>query len=145
MVVHTAPKDGFASISIVDISYLGYSAEVMPLNNPDALRDVPYLPFDGMNEKGLAVGLMAVESADSGSDPAKKTADELLLIRLMLDSAGRMADPFKLLAAVSQSNTVWSAVYDLAGGTLTLAMDRRWTMPYRFRLQGSSQNQKTGR
>jgi hypothetical protein len=47
----------------------------------------PYLPFDGVNEKGVAMGLMAVPYAEPPFDPGKVSLYDLALIRLVLDYA----------------------------------------------------------
>jgi choloylglycine hydrolase len=84
LVLHTDPPDGYASLSIVDISYLGVGAD--PTGDPRLLR-APLLPFDGMNERGLFVGLAADESASSAADPAKPTVGGVRVLRLVLDEA----------------------------------------------------------
>ena len=66
LLLFTDPPDGYASVSMVDIEYLGFEGELsrnltgLPLEDRRALLDAPYLPFDGMNEKGLAIGMAAV-------------------------------------------------------------------------------------
>ena len=82
LVLHTDPPDGYASVSIVDISYLGVASD--PTGDP-GLLDAPLLPFDGMNERGLFVGLAADESGDATPDPAKPTVGGVRIIRLVLD------------------------------------------------------------
>jgi predicted choloylglycine hydrolase len=72
---------------MVDISYLGYTRRDAPDENPEGLLRSPHLPFDGMNEQGLAVGMMAVSTARGPDDPQKLTVSSLLIIRLMLDHA----------------------------------------------------------
>ncbi len=82
---------------MVDISYLGYDRQHSPLDDPQALLRAPYLPFDGMNEHGLAVGMMSVSHAEGGVDKEKFTLDELELIRLMLDYARDVPEALDLL------------------------------------------------
>jgi hypothetical protein len=84
LVLHTDPPDGYASLSIVDISYLGVGAD--PTGDARLLR-APLLPFDGMNERGLFVGLAADESASLAADPAKPTVGGVRVLRLVLDEA----------------------------------------------------------
>ena len=97
LILFTDPPDGYASVSMVDISYLDYDLEHTPLDDPEGLRDAPYLPFDGMNENGLAVGMMAVGHAEGGSDPRKQTLDSLELIRLMLDYARNVPEALEMI------------------------------------------------
>jgi hypothetical protein len=70
MLLFTAPPDGYRSVSMVDLSYLGVTD---PAAQRDKLVDAPLLPFDGMNEKGLAIGLAAVPDAQPGANPDRPT------------------------------------------------------------------------
>ena len=86
----TEPDDGFASVSMVDVGFLSYDHSKPPdaSENDYALRISPLLPFDGMNEAGVAIGMNAVPHAQSPYDPEKVTIGELQFIRLVLDYAG---------------------------------------------------------
>lgn len=97
LLLFTQPSTGYRSVSMVDISYLGYDEQLTPLDDPQALSNAPYLPFDGMNEAGLAVGMMSVPHAEGGNDPVKSTLDSLELIRLMLDYAGDVQEAVQLI------------------------------------------------
>jgi hypothetical protein len=61
------------------------------------LLQAPYLPFDGLNERGLAVTMMAVPASEGGRDPKKVTIDSLAAIRLMLDYADGVDKAIELL------------------------------------------------
>ncbi len=87
LLLFTDPPGRYASVSMVDISYLGYSKKDAPDKNPGGLLLSPFLPFDGMNEQGLAVGMMALPAAQAPEDPEKQTVNSLMIIRLMLDHA----------------------------------------------------------
>jgi hypothetical protein len=97
LVLFTDPSDGYASISMVDIYYLGYDGSKNPIKEPQDLLQAPFLPFDGMNEKGLAVGMMAVPHAEGGNNPDKTTIDELHLIRVLLDQAEDVTGALELM------------------------------------------------
>ncbi|MFG2100232.1 linear amide C-N hydrolase [Micromonospora echinaurantiaca] len=84
MVLRTDPPDGYASISVVDMSYLGVAAD--PAGDR-RLLNAPLLPFDGMNERGLAVGLAADDGARADRDRAKPTVGSVRILRLVLDQA----------------------------------------------------------
>jgi hypothetical protein len=93
----TAPRGGYASVSMVDLSYLEYVPDDKTDENLAKLLEAPYYPFDGMNERGLAVGMMAVPHAEGGNDAAKVTIGSLDAIRLMLDYAASVEDAVELL------------------------------------------------
>lgn len=97
LILFTQPSSGFKSVSIVDLAYLGYDEQFTPLDDPQALLDAPYFPFDGMNEKGFAVGMMSVAHAEGGNDPDKITLGDLELMRLMLDYAENVEEAVQLI------------------------------------------------
>jgi hypothetical protein len=93
LLVFTDPPDGYASVSMVDMEYLGFSGQssfnLSELSSDDleGLLDAPLIPFDGMNEHGLTIGMAAVSPGDMQADPAKETIGSLGIIREMLDHA----------------------------------------------------------
>ncbi len=97
LILFTKPSTGYNSVSIVDIAYLGFDAQHSPLEDPQALLQAPYIPFDGMNEMGFAVGMMSVAHAEGGEDPHKTTIGSLELMRLMLDYAGSVEEAILLI------------------------------------------------
>ncbi len=105
LLLFTDPADGYASVSMVDIEYLGFAGErsrnltELPLEDLRALLDAPSLPFDGMNETGLAIGMAAVPAEDMPYDPLKRTLDELEVIREVLDHAGTMNEAIEILGS----------------------------------------------
>jgi hypothetical protein len=105
LLLFTDPADGYASVSMVDIEYLGFAGErsrnltELPIEDLRALLDAPSLPFDGMNEKGIAVGMAAVSEEDMPYDPQKKTMGQLEVIREILDYAGTVDEAIKILGS----------------------------------------------
>ncbi len=97
LLLFTDPPNGYASISMVDISYLGYDRDDASWADHTQLLSAPYLPFDGLNERGLAVGLMAVPTADGGEDPQKVTIGTLHVVRVLLDYAKDIEEVLALL------------------------------------------------
>lgn len=103
LLLFTDPPDGYASVSMVDMEYLGFEGDNakdllrLPLEERRALLDAPSLPFDGMNEKGLAIGMAAVPEEDMPLDPQKKTIDQLEVIREILDHAETVNEAIEIL------------------------------------------------
>ena len=104
LLLFTDPPDGYASVSIIDIMYLGISSyDVMsltdlPLNQRTALLAAPSLPADGMNEYGLAIAMAAVPESSAnggGYDPAKPTIGSIGIIREILDHARTVEEAVK--------------------------------------------------
>jgi hypothetical protein len=102
------PTDGYDSVSMVDIAYLiDSNTDTLtdePLEQRLALLDAPALPFDGMNEQGLVVGMAAVPADAVQPDPNKETIDSLMVIRKMLDQAG---DVDEAVAILQSYNIEW--------------------------------------
>ncbi len=94
VLLFTHPPDGYASVSMVDIAYLGFTEDQvnslaeLSLEERQPLLNTPYWPFDGMNEKGLAIGMAAVPPGQMPYDPDKKTMGSLWVMREILDTAG---------------------------------------------------------
>ncbi len=92
LLLFTHPPDGYASVSMVDISYFVPADKVqtladLPLSERRSLLRALHWPFDGMNEHGLVVGMAAVPPGGMIADPAKPTLDSLGVIRQVLDRA----------------------------------------------------------
>jgi hypothetical protein len=110
VLLFTDPPDGYASVSMVDIAYLGFGGTRvgtltdLPLIERRALLDTPIMPFDGMNEHGLVVGMAAVPGSEMPYDRDKETIDSLMVIRKMLDHA---RDVDEALAILQSYNIRW--------------------------------------
>jgi len=81
LLLFTDSPGGYASVSMVDIAYLGIeekSAKTLlnlPFEERQLLLDAPYsLPFDGMNEHSLAIGMAAVPPGQMLPMPVKLQA-----------------------------------------------------------------------
>ncbi len=101
--VFTSPPDGYASASMVDLAYLFTAAEAwslteLPLADRKPLLQAPLLPFDGMNDRGLVVGMAAVPTSAPPRDPAKRTLGSVRVIREMLDHASSVDEAVAVLS-----------------------------------------------
>jgi penicillin V acylase-like amidase (Ntn superfamily) len=109
MQLFTSPKNGFRSVSTVELDFLGYSKDSFPsgLNFKSVIAlGAPYLPWDGMNEKGLAIALLAVPEAEGPGDDSKLTLGTTTIIRLVLDKASTVDEAVELMR---QYNIYFSA------------------------------------
>ncbi|MHC1704181.1 MAG: linear amide C-N hydrolase [Tenuifilaceae bacterium] len=96
----TKPENGYSSVSMVDLEYLGFNRNNLPDNQAtnNRLKSSPYLPFDGMNEKGVAIGMMAIPSANCTVLSSRITIEELEVIRLVLDFAANVDEAIQLIS-----------------------------------------------
>lgn len=98
--VYTKPEHGYASVSTVNLTFAGYSEDCLPdgsVFDRFLTLAAPFLPFDGMNEKGLAIALLAVPEARPPQDPEKVTLNTTTAIRLVLDRAATAEEAVELL------------------------------------------------
>lgn len=96
----TEPKNGYKSVSTVNLSFAGYSEKDLPdgsLFDKFLTLAAPFLPFDGMNEKGVAIALLAVPEAEPPCDSGKITLNTTTAIRLVLDYAATTEEAVALL------------------------------------------------
>ncbi len=98
LVLFTAPKDGHRSVSVVDLGYFGYSMDKKNGADLKQLLYTPFMPFDGMNERGVAIGMMAIPSASYSSTTRAITIGEIQVIRLVLDYADDLDDAIELMS-----------------------------------------------
>ena len=113
LLLFTDPLDGFASVSMVDLEYFGFSDRAtarlvdpmqLSLAERRSLLKTPSMPFDGMNAAGVAVGMAAVPQADERHDPGNPAIGSLQVIREILNHAGNVDEA---VAILKQYNIDW--------------------------------------
>jgi len=101
LVLYTNPPDGYASISVLDLRHIGlYTEEDIENITSDDLKKLlyaPYIPLDGMNEYGVAIGEMTAYGSIAPTDPKKITLGDVTAIRLVLDYAKTVDEAVELL------------------------------------------------
>jgi hypothetical protein len=109
MQLFTSPKNGYRSVSTGHLDIFGYTRDYAPTGvNPGSLFALatPYTPWDGMNERGLAIALLAVPEAYGPKDAGKLTLGTTTIIRLVLDKASTVEEAVNLMR---QYNIYFSA------------------------------------
>jgi predicted choloylglycine hydrolase len=89
LILHHRPPGAYPSVSVVDISYLGFDRKHLDGVSADGLKDASRLPFDGMNSQGVAVAMAAVPRAEP---PSGRKVGSLGVMRLVLDHAANVGD-----------------------------------------------------
>lgn len=118
LLLFTEPSDGYASVSMVDLAYLFPAAPLYLTELPVAER-VPLLhafsiPFDGMNEAGLAIGMAAVPwSLGPSYDPAKPDIDSIGIIREVLDHAANVTEAISIFESSNVRTTAGPPIHYL--------------------------------
>jgi hypothetical protein len=102
LILKTAASDGYASISTVNLAFAGYGENKVPSPLlPSSLLTLaaPYLPFDGMNEKGVVIALLAVPRAEPPQNTGHIMLNTTTMIRLVLDHAATVEEAIALIRA----------------------------------------------
>lgn len=95
-IVSSRPETGYASISTVNMDFIGSVASKLP----DSARTIAalYAPLDGMNEKGLCVSVNMIEdNAEIAQDRDKTDLTTTTAVRLLLNQAADVEEALELL------------------------------------------------
>ena len=108
LLLFTEPPNGYASVSMVDLYYLGLEGmQEIPWSKRFVLLGSPYATIDGMNECGVAIAQNAVPKRNTPKDPNKPTLLNSQIIRLVLDHA---KDVDEALTLIQQYNVDFANV-----------------------------------
>lgn len=104
VVVHTTHTDHrLASVAVCG-ALPQLTAEVIENAEPTALRWLPFLALDGINEKGVAINVNVVPSSDypvaTGTSPGARRINMGLMVRYLLDRAESAEHAWQLLHEV---------------------------------------------
>jgi predicted choloylglycine hydrolase len=106
LLLFTDPPNGYASVSMVDLYYLGLEGmQEIPWSKRFILLAAPYATIDGMNECGVAIAQNAVPRRNFPKDPNKPTLLNSQIVRLVLDHA---KDVDEALALIKQYNIAFA-------------------------------------
>lgn len=94
LIVENHPKNAYSSISIVDLSFLGYNSTYLPdkfFNNVNLLGAI-LAPMDGMNEKGVFIGVLGVPGHPTMQNTTKDKVATTTIMRIVLDNCSSVDD-----------------------------------------------------
>lgn len=98
LLLYTQPPNGYASVSMVDLYYLGFEGmQEIPWGKRLPLLATPYATIDGMNEWGVAMSQNAVPRRNTPVDPNRPTLLNSQMIRLVLDHAKNVDEALNLI------------------------------------------------
>lgn len=125
MLVHTTPKNGYKSISMVNLAFLGFKKNSMDSYKKKLLAlAAPYIPLDGVNEKGLAVGVLLLHDKPTNQNTDKVDINTTTAIRMMLDKAKNVDEAVSLLRKYdmhsSASSTYHFQISDAKGKSVVV-------------------------
>lgn len=101
LLVYTQPENGYASYSMVSLSHLGVSEtdNTMPdtLMGKLAILASPYACVEGLNEKGLCVAVLELQTEPTAQDNGKKDIITTVAARMLLDKCATTEEAISLL------------------------------------------------
>jgi hypothetical protein len=99
LLLYTAPPGVYASVSMVDLFYLGLEGR-QDIGWPErfVLLGAPYAAVEGMNECGVAVAQNAIPHCEPPHDPNRPTLLCSQMLRLVLDYAKDVDEALELIA-----------------------------------------------
>lgn len=104
IILHTSPSNGYRSVSMVNLGFLGISKEQAEkfISKIDVYKNklamAPFVPVDGMNEMGLAVGMAAVPEGRDNMESGKPVMGSLGIMREILDFAATVDEAIDIMS-----------------------------------------------
>ena len=129
LVLFLEPDVGYRSIMSIDIAYLVGEETIDRLDTAPAedllpLLDAPFLTFDGMNEKGVAIGMASVDyECGYPTHPENREVGDLRLMREVLESSATVEEAIAFLEGINPvSQGGPNTHYLIAGRTSAAAL-----------------------
>ncbi len=97
MLVYCAPKDGYRSVAFAALDNVSANTPEQSRKQKIAALTAPFICLDGMNEKGVSIAVLTLDSAPTHQKNGKPTIFTTLAIRLVLDRAASTAEAVALL------------------------------------------------
>lgn len=100
MMVCSTPANGYKSVSMVPLSFLGYKPNEITQGEKDisTLVSVPYLIMDGMNEKGLAISVLQVDGEGAAQrQKGKPSIMTTMAMRYIMDHAANVYEAIDIM------------------------------------------------
>ena len=105
ILVRTHPKDGYASIGFCALNNLGANQPTASLKQRAAALLAPFATLDGVNEKGVSVAVLTLDSEPTNQDTGRACINTSLAVRLVLDRAATTQEAVDLLAGYDMHAT----------------------------------------
>lgn len=99
LLVETNPDDGYRSYSMVNLALTGYTEDYLPTSMINGIMALaaPYLPMDGVNEKGLAIGVLMIGMEPVNQQTSKPDITTTTAIRMVLDYCANVDEAIAML------------------------------------------------
>lgn len=99
MLVYCTPKDGYRSVAFAALDNVSANTPEESMTQKIAALTAPFVCLDGMNEKGVSIAVLTLDSEPVHHDTGKPTIFTTLAIRLVLDRATTTEEAVSLLSS----------------------------------------------
>ena len=110
LVLWTTPDKGYRSLSVVDTTFFIYGTKYMPLKNakrPLRVMGAPYTSMDGINEKGLACGVLEIKTKATKQQTGKKPIITTVALRAVLDKCATVDEAIELFSSYDMHDSIF--------------------------------------
>ena len=97
MLVYCTPKDGYKSVALAALDNISANQPDVSMAKKLACLTAPFICLDGMNEKGVSIAVLTLDSEPTVQQTGKQTIFTTLAIRLVLDRAATTQEAVDLL------------------------------------------------
>jgi len=97
MLIYTHPKKGYKSVSTVALDNTHANNPETSLYQKLTCLTAPFSPLDGLNEKGLGIAILALDTEPIHQQTGKPTITTSMAVRLILDKCATIDEAVALL------------------------------------------------
>lgn len=97
MLVYCTPKNGYKSVGFAALDNISANAPEKSIKSKLAALTAPFICLDGMNEKGVSIAVLTLDSELTHQNTGKPVIATTLAIRMVLDRAASTEEAVKLL------------------------------------------------
>lgn len=97
MLVYCEPEDGYKSVGFAALDNISANTPEESMKKKLAILTAPFICLDGMNEKGVSIAVLTLDSEPVHQNTGKPVIGTTLAIRLILDRAASTAEAVELL------------------------------------------------
>ena len=97
MLVYCAPKNGYKSVAFAAMDNVSANQPDESVKKRLASLTAPFICLDGVNEKGVSIAVLTLDSTPVHQNTGKPTIATTLAIRLVLDRAASTQEAVELL------------------------------------------------
>ena len=97
MLVYCEPKDGYKSVAFAALDNISANIPDASMKKKLATLTAPFICLDGMNEKGVSIAVLTLDSEPVHQNTGRPVIGTTLVIRLILDRAATTEEAIELL------------------------------------------------